>query len=91
VVSVGMDSLMPASLFVNQPQTCPFDHELTPGTYQVGFMPCACAVAVEASERGWSLGHMTLLCRACESAGRVSLYHEPPHDMRNPGQPGGWQ
>jgi hypothetical protein len=41
-----------ASLFENNPERCPFGHQLWPGMAQVSWTPCICAPAREAAGRG---------------------------------------
>lgn len=73
---------MPASLFENKPESCPFGHELSPGRFQVGWSPCICVPAKEAAARDRGLGHAVLYCRGCEDEGRSAVFYEPPHDTK---------
>lgn len=82
---------MPASLFEHKPSVCPFGHDLAPGRVSVGFSPCVCALAREATAHGGSMGHLRLHCLACEGEGRSSIFLEPPCDVRHREQLGGWQ
>jgi hypothetical protein len=57
---------MPVSLFGHRPEQCPFGHSVAPGMPQrVGWMPCICAPACEASERGRGMGHLWISCDTC--------------------------
>jgi hypothetical protein len=47
---------MPACLFEHRPEFCPFGHELGPGLIQIGWSPCICQPAKEASARGRGMG-----------------------------------
>jgi hypothetical protein len=74
------DRLVSVSLFEHKPQYCPFGHRLWPGMGQVGWRPCICAPALEASERGRGMGHVWVSCNACHDASRRTTFYEPPHD-----------
>jgi hypothetical protein len=67
-------------LFEHVPEVCPYGHTLGPGLVQIGWSPCNCQPAREASERGRGLGHLRLHCLACDREGNDSVYYEPPHD-----------
>jgi hypothetical protein len=44
---------MPARLFFNKPDRCPYGHSLAPGMPQkISWLPCICDPAREAAERG---------------------------------------
>jgi len=47
---------------------------------QVGWRPCICAPALEASERGRGMGHLWVSCNACHEVSRRTTFYEPPHD-----------
>jgi len=68
------------SLFEHKPRYCPFGHKLWPGMGQVGWRPCICAPALEASERGRGMGHLWVSCNACHDQSRRTTFYEPPHD-----------
>lgn len=75
---------MPVSLFEHRPEQCPFGHSVAPGRPQrIGWMPCICAPARQASERGPGMGHLWILCDTCHSEHWETMYYEPPHDVRH--------
>jgi hypothetical protein len=56
---------MPASMFENKPEYCPFGHRLWPAKAQVRWKPCLCEPAREASRRGRGMGHVLVACNSC--------------------------
>ena len=75
---------MPVSLFEHRPEQCPFGHSVAPGMPQrVGWMPCICAPAREAAERGRGMGHLWILCDTCHVEHWQTTFYEPPHDIRH--------
>jgi hypothetical protein len=50
---------------------------------RVGWMPCMCAAAREAVERGRGMGHLWVLCEACHLEQWSTTFYEPPHDIRH--------
>lgn len=83
---------MPAPLFANKPEQCPFGHSLSPGMPQkISWKPCICAPARAAAERGRGMGHVTLWCGACSDQDhRDSRFYEPPHDLGHNQPLSGW-
>jgi hypothetical protein len=71
---------MSASVFENEPESCPFGHQLWPGKAQVSWTPCLCEPAREAAGRGRSRGHVRVACTSCHGQLRQTVFFEPPHD-----------
>jgi hypothetical protein len=75
---------MPVSLFEYRPERCPFGHSVAPGMPQrVGWMPCICAPAREAAERGRGMGHFWILCDTRHAERWETTFYEPSHDIRH--------
>jgi len=73
---------MPAPLFANKPERCPYGHSLAPGMPQkISWLPCICDPAREAAERGRGMGHVWVSCRTCHDQLRQTTFYEPPHDI----------
>jgi hypothetical protein len=50
---------------------------------RVSWMPCICAPAREAAERGRGMGHLLVICDACHEEHRQTIFYEPSHDIRH--------
>lgn len=75
---------MSASLFKRRPEQCPFGHSLALGRPQtVGWKPCICAPAREATAEGRGMGHLLISCGSCHDELRTTTFYEPPHDIRH--------
>jgi hypothetical protein len=61
-------------LVAHRPTRCPYDHELGPGRVEIGWMPCLCAPAREAADRGRGLGHLRLHYPACREQRRDTTF-----------------
>jgi hypothetical protein len=73
---------MPAPLFLNKSDKCPYGHSLAPGMLQkVSWLPCMCGPAREAGRQGRDLGHMTVV-RDVQRRG------PPGHDVLRAAAPG---
>jgi len=83
---------MPALLFANKPERCPYGHSLATGTPQkISWLPCICGPAREAAERGRGMGHVTLWCGTCsEQDHRDARFYEPPHEVGHNRPLSGW-
>ena len=69
---------VPASLFENKPESCPFGHQLWPGKAQVSWTPGICAPAREAARRG--MGYVRVARNSCHDQLRQTVFPDPPHD-----------
>ena len=75
---------MPVPLFDHRPERCPFGHSLARGMPQrVGWKPCICTPAREASERGLGMRHLWVSRDTCHGGRRYTTFYEPPHDIRH--------
>src|SRR5260370_3769194 len=83
---------MPALLFANKPERCPYGHSLATSTPQkISWLPCICGPAREAAERGRDMGHVTLWCGTCsEQDHRDTRFYEPPHEVGHNRPLSGW-
>jgi len=83
---------MPAPLFANKPEHCPYGHSLAAGMPQkISWLPCICDPAREAAERGRGMGHVTLWCGACSDQDhRDTRFYEPPHQVGHNRPLSGW-
>jgi hypothetical protein len=83
---------MPAPLFANKPERCPYGHSLAPGMPQkISWLPCICDPAREAAERGRGMGHVTLWCGTCSDQDhRDTRFYEPPHHVGHNRPLSGW-
>ncbi len=75
-----MIAQMPASLFENKPESCPFGHQLWSGKAPVSWTPCLCQPTREAAGRGRGMGHVRVACTSCHDQPRQTVLFEPPHD-----------
>ena len=83
---------MPAPLFANKPEQCPYGHSLAPGMPQkISWLPCICDPAREAAEHGLGMGHVTLWCGTCSAEDhRDTRFYEPPHHVGHNRPLSGW-
>jgi hypothetical protein len=64
----------------SRPSRCPYGHLLLGrGKIIVGWMSCDCPSALKARERGSGYGHTYTRCLQCQSEGRDTIHHSPPH------------
>jgi hypothetical protein len=84
--------LVPAPLFENRPERCPYGHSLALGQPQlIGWTPCICAPAQEAAGHGHGMGHLTLWCQRCHTEDHRDVrFYEPPHDTGHQPVNSGW-
>ena len=90
--SSGHDHRMPARLFVNKLERCPYGHSLASGMPQkISWLPCICDSAREAAEHGRGMGHLTLWCGTCSAEDhRDTRFYEPPHEVGHNRPLSGW-